>query len=92
MLNIVEEDEDDAEELCNCQFTLAYGTKLLLHNTKMKLKRGKRHDLLGPNNSTALGVSLAQPNNSTALEVLLAQTGTNKLDNNNGSACYDFSI
>ena len=79
MLNIVEEDEDDAEELCNCQFTLAYGTKLLLHNTKMKLKRGKRHDLLGPNNSTAL-------------EVSLAQTGTNKLDNNNGSACYDFSI
>merc|ERR1712157_310813 len=33
------EDDDDAEELCNCQFTLAYGTKILLHNTKMKLKR-----------------------------------------------------
>merc|ERR1712157_369972 len=41
----------DVEELCNCQFTLAYGTKILLHNTKMKLKRGKRYGLLGKNDS-----------------------------------------
>jgi len=46
-----DEDEDDAEELCNCTFTLAYGTKILLHNTKMKLKRGKRYGLLGGNDS-----------------------------------------
>jgi elongation factor 3 len=46
-----DDDEDDSEELCNCQFTLAYGTKILLHNTKMKLKRGKRYGLLGPNDS-----------------------------------------
>jgi len=53
MLEIPEDDddEDDAEELCNCQFTLAYGTKILLHNTKMKLKRGKRYGLLGGNDS-----------------------------------------
>ena len=44
-----EDEDDDAEELCNCTFTLAYGTKILLHNTKMKLKRGKRYGLLGPN-------------------------------------------
>lgn len=51
MLEIPEDDdeEDDAEELCNCQFTLAYGTKILLHNTKMKLLRGRRYGLLGPN-------------------------------------------
>jgi len=51
MLEIPEEDDDDddAEELCNCTFTLAYGTKILLHNTKMRLKRGKRYGLLGPN-------------------------------------------
>jgi len=51
MLEIPEEDDDDddAEELCNCTFTLAYGTKILLHNTKMKLKRGKNYGLLGPN-------------------------------------------
>jgi elongation factor 3 len=53
MLDVPDEDdeEDDAEELCNCQFTLAYGTKILLHNTKMKLKRGKRYGLLGGNDS-----------------------------------------
>jgi len=46
-----EDEDDDAEELCNCLFTLAYGTKILLHNTKMKLKRGKRYGLLGGNDS-----------------------------------------
>merc|ERR1719460_3152263 len=44
-----EDDDDDAEELCNCTFTLAYGTKILLHNTKMKLIRGKNYGLLGGN-------------------------------------------
>jgi len=53
MMEIPDEDdeEDDAEELCNCQFTLAYGTKILLHNTKMKLLRGKKYGLLGGNDS-----------------------------------------
>jgi elongation factor 3 len=46
-----EDEEDDAEELCNCQFTLAYGTKILLHNTQMKLKRGAKYGLLGANDS-----------------------------------------
>lgn len=53
MMEIPEEDDEDedAEELCNCQFTLAYGTKILLHNTKMRLKRGLRYGLLGGNDS-----------------------------------------
>merc|ERR1712157_383796 len=46
-----DDDDDDAEELCNCTFTLAYGTKILLHNTKMKLKRGRNYGLLGKNDS-----------------------------------------
>jgi elongation factor 3 len=45
------EDDDDAEELCNCKFTLAYGTKILLHNTVMRLKRGAKYGLLGGNDS-----------------------------------------
>lgn len=45
------EEDDDAEELCNCQFTLAYGTKILLHNTQMRLKRGAKYGLLGGNDS-----------------------------------------
>ncbi|EED92744.1 ABC cassette-containing protein, partial [Thalassiosira pseudonana CCMP1335] len=53
MMEVPEEEdlEDDAEELCNCQFTLAYGTKILLHNTKMRLLRGKKYGLLGGNDS-----------------------------------------
>jgi len=65
MLVIPEEDdeEDDAEELCNCTFTLAYGTKILLHNTKMKLKRGKRYGLLGPNDCGKTTLMRAIANN-----------------------------
>ena len=46
-----DDDGDAAEELCNCQFTLAYGTKILLHNTTMRLKRGHKYGLLGGNDS-----------------------------------------
>ena len=35
-----EEDDDEGELLCDCEFTLAYGTKILLHNTKLRLKKG----------------------------------------------------
>lgn len=47
-----EEEEDvDAEELCRCKFSLAYGSKVLLNNTELKLKRGFRYGLLGANES-----------------------------------------
>ncbi|KAK1870371.1 hypothetical protein I4F81_012833 [Pyropia yezoensis] len=49
-VTIEEEEEDaDAEELCRCKFSLAYGSKVLLNNTKLNLKRGFRYGLLGPN-------------------------------------------
>ena len=34
MMEIPEEEDEDnnTEELCNCKFTLTYGTKILLHN------------------------------------------------------------
>jgi elongation factor 3 len=65
MMEIPEEDDEDedAEELCNCQFTLAYGTKILLHNTKMKLKRGLRYGLLGGNDSGKTTLMRAIANN-----------------------------
>lgn len=44
-----EEEEEDAEELCRCKFSLAYGSKVLLNNTELRLKRGFRYGLLGPN-------------------------------------------
>merc|ERR1712157_44342 len=65
MLEIPEEDDedDDAEELCNCTFTLAYGTKTLLHNTKLKLKRGKNYGLLGGNDCGKTTLMRAIANN-----------------------------
>ncbi|KAJ3118992.1 translational elongation factor EF-1 alpha [Nowakowskiella sp. JEL0407] len=50
-LPVADEEDDDAEELCNCTFTLAYGTKTLLHNTNLRLKRGGKYGLLGGNDS-----------------------------------------
>eukprot|EP00184_Porphyridium_aerugineum_P002664 CAMPEP_0184693766 /NCGR_PEP_ID=MMETSP0313-20130426/1921_1 /TAXON_ID=2792 /ORGANISM="Porphyridium aerugineum, Strain SAG 1380-2" /LENGTH=1079 /DNA_ID=CAMNT_0027151929 /DNA_START=277 /DNA_END=3516 /DNA_ORIENTATION=+ len=49
---VVEEDDEedaDAEQLCDCKFSLAYGSKVLLNNTRMTLKRGFRYGLVGPN-------------------------------------------
>lgn len=47
--NILEEEDDAGELLCDCEFTLAYGTKILLHNTKLRLKKGYKYGLLGQN-------------------------------------------
>jgi len=38
-------------KLCDTTFTLAYGSKVLLHNTKLKLIRGHKYGLLGGNDS-----------------------------------------
>jgi len=45
------EDEEEGEDLCNCQFNLAYGAKTLLNNASLRLKRGQRYGLCGPNGS-----------------------------------------
>ena len=42
-------DDDDAEELCDLRFNLAYGGKILLHQTKMRLLRGRLYALVGQN-------------------------------------------
>ena len=45
----VEEDEEEGEDLCNCQFSLAYGAKILLNTATLRLKRGHRYGLCGKN-------------------------------------------
>ncbi|KAJ1554856.1 translational elongation factor EF-1 alpha [Nowakowskiella sp. JEL0078] len=44
-------DEEDADgpELCNCDFSLAYGSRILLNQTNLTLKRGQRYGILGRN-------------------------------------------
>ena len=42
-------EEEEGEDLCNCEFSLAYGAKVLLMNANLHLKRGQRYGLCGPN-------------------------------------------
>lgn len=46
---VAEESDEEGVNLCNCEFTLAYGTKVLLNMTRLHLKRGRRYGLVGPN-------------------------------------------
>jgi elongation factor 3 len=51
-VRVLEGDDDDDEEgenLCDCEFSLAYGGRILLSGTKLRLKRGQRYGLCGPN-------------------------------------------
>mmetsp|Transcript_27727 Transcript_27727/g.50043 ORF Transcript_27727/g.50043 Transcript_27727/m.50043 type:complete len:1266 (+) Transcript_27727:123-3920(+) len=42
-------DDDEGEDICHTEFSLAYGGKILLHNTPFRLKRGRRYGLVGKN-------------------------------------------
>lgn len=43
-------DEDEAgEDLCDCEFSLAYGTLILLNKTRLRLKKGGRYGICGKN-------------------------------------------
>ena len=43
------EDEEEGEDLCDCEFSLAYGGKILLNQARLHLKRGQRYGLCGAN-------------------------------------------
>ena len=44
-----DEEDDGFVELCDLRFNLAYGGKILLHATKLRLLRGRRYALVGQN-------------------------------------------
>jgi len=44
-----DEDDDGFEEVCNIRFNLAYGGKILLRESKLRLLRGRRYALVGGN-------------------------------------------
>ena len=45
----VHDPEADEENLCDCMFSLAYGTRVLLHQTPLKLKYNRCYGILGAN-------------------------------------------
>jgi elongation factor 3 len=44
-----DEEDDMLEEVCNLRFNLAYGGKILLRESKLRLLRGRRYALVGQN-------------------------------------------
>jgi len=68
------EENEDGEELCNIDFSLAYGGMMLLNHTKLKLHRGHRYGLCGPNGagkSTLMrAISLGQLDGFPSSDVL----------------------
>jgi len=44
-----DDDEDSALDLCKCEFSLAYGGKILLNQATLHLKKGHRYGLCGAN-------------------------------------------
>jgi len=49
MGEVVQEEVVYDDELCNCEFSLAYGGRILLTNTVLRLRRGRRYGLCGAN-------------------------------------------
>ena len=45
----VKAEEESGEDLCNCEFSLAYGGKILLNQARLHLRRGQRYGLCGAN-------------------------------------------
>ena len=42
----IEETDNNIETLCDCTFSLAYGSKILLNNARLNLKRGFRYGIV----------------------------------------------
>jgi len=57
-----EEEKVDAEQLCSCDFSLAFGNKVLLKKTKLTLYRGFKYGLMGGNDcgKTSLMKAIAE--------------------------------
>lgn len=45
-MEVMEDGDDDAEKLCDCRFSLAYGSRILLNNARLYLKRGSRYGIV----------------------------------------------
>ncbi len=66
-INIEEHNpEDDEENLCDCVFSLAYGTRVLLHQTPFKVKVGRHYGILGSNGAGKSTLMRAIANKSLA--------------------------
>lgn len=49
--DVTDPDAEDATipDLCKCEFSLAYGGKILLNSARLHMKKGRKYGLIGPN-------------------------------------------
>jgi elongation factor 3 len=74
--------DDDAEELCDIRFNLAYGGKILLHQTHLRLLRGHRYGLVGQNGAGKTTLMTAITNGKlegwpTGIRTIYVDSGSN---------------
>jgi elongation factor 3 len=74
--------DDDCEELCDIRFNLAYGGKILLHQTKLRLRRGHRYGLVGQNGAGKTTLMTAITNGKldgwpTGIRTIYVDSGSN---------------
>jgi len=77
-----DEDDDGAEEICDLRFNLAYGGKILLHQTKLRLLRGHRYGLVGVNGAGKTTLMTAITNGKlegwpTGIQTAYVDSGSN---------------
>merc|ERR1740121_2150305 len=58
--SIVSAAPEGAVELCNCDFTLAYGNKILMKNTNMTLYKGYKYGLIGEGGKSTLLAAISE--------------------------------
>ena len=68
------EEEEPGEDLCKCEFSLAYGAKILLSMAKLHLKKGHRYGLCGPNGAGKSTLLRAIANNQVRTACSAAST------------------
>merc|ERR1719336_3303224 len=58
--SIVSAAPEGTVELCNCDFTLAYGNKILMRNTNMTLYKGYKYGLIGEGGKSTLLAAISE--------------------------------
>merc|ERR1719297_345623 len=58
--SVVSAAPEGAVELCNCDFTLAYGNKILMKNTNMTLHKGDKYGLIGEGGKSTLLAAISE--------------------------------
>jgi elongation factor 3 len=86
---------EGAVELCNCDFTLAYGNKILLKGTNMTLHKGYKYGLIGEGGKSTLLAAISEnkvDNFPDASEVKCVFVQTNIVGELSHLSCVEYVL